>query len=61
MKPTEDDQKYFHYIYINETLRIKHNIKLDHYSELVINVMEAFDELEFHCKNGTLRNVSYAF
>ena len=55
MHPHEDDQRYFHLVYLNETLRAQHNIKLDHYSKLVQNVLGAYDELEFHCISGQMR------
>ena len=55
LQPKESEQKYWHLVYINETLRVRHNIKLDHDSKLVQNVLGAEDELEFHCNNGHSR------
>ena len=55
MNEDEDDQKYFHYVYLNETLRTRHKIKLDHYSQLVFNIYGAIDEPECLCQNGTLK------
>ena len=55
MKPSENDQKYFHYIYMDGNLRKKHNIKLDHYSRIVFNLWDVNDdEFQMKCLDGTL-------
>ena len=41
ISPTNSDQNHFHQVYINDTLRNKFGIKLDHKSELVYNVFGA--------------------
>ena len=51
----EDDQKYFQTIYLNEDLRKKHKVVLDHESKLFFNIYGSAEEVEFHCKNGSLR------
>ena len=55
IKSSEDDQKYFHRIYLDNNLRTKHNIKLDHMSKLVLNLYGIADNVEFHCINGGLK------
>ena len=55
IKSHEDDQKYFHWIYINEDMRNKHKIKLDHESKLFFNIYGSAEEVEFHCKDNNLK------
>ena len=56
MKPSENDQKYFHYVYMDENLRKKHKIRLDHYSQIVYNSWDANEnELQINCVQGSLK------
>ena len=55
IRSSEDDQKYFHYIYLNRLLRKRHKIKLDYNSEIFFNVYGSAEEAEFHCQDGSLR------
>ena len=55
VQPSESDQKNFQEIYLNEYLREKHNIKLDHNSTIFFNVYASADDLAFQCKKGILR------
>ena len=55
MKPSGNDQKYFHRVFMDENLRKKHNIKLDHYSRIVYNLWDVNDdELQVKCHEGNL-------
>ena len=55
MKPSENDQKYFHYVFMDENLRKTHNIKLDHHSRIVYNLWDVNDdELQVKCHEGNL-------
>lgn len=55
IKAYEDDQEYFHYIYLDEHLRKKHNIKLDHESKLVLNLYGIAEDTKFQCIDGFLK------
>ena len=55
IKPTQDDQEFFHYIYLDEDLREKHNIKLDHNSKLVFNLYGIAEDARFQCVDGSLK------
>ena len=53
--PYNSDQNHFHHVYINDTLRTKFGIKLDHKSKIVYNIFQAEHEGEIQCQKGTFR------
>ena len=55
LNPKEHDQKYFHYIYTNKTMREEHDIKLDHHAKLVFNICGADGDVQFQCVDGNIR------
>ena len=44
--PGDSDQRYYTKIYLNETLRQKFDIKLDHRSQLFQNLNRALDDID---------------
>ena len=46
LEDTDDDQLYYTHIYLNDEMRQKHNIKLDHKSKIFQNLNGATSEIE---------------
>uniref|UniRef100_A0A0C9QUP7 PLOD1 protein n=1 Tax=Fopius arisanus TaxID=64838 RepID=A0A0C9QUP7_9HYME len=58
---TDDDQLFYTKIYLNPAFRKKHNMKLDHESEIFQNLYGAVDkvELRFNGNEAYLQNTAY--